>query len=145
MKFYSSVRIDLRRTESSKQGAEVIGSRVRARIVKNKVASPFRVAEFDIMFNQGISKMGDMLELGVASGVVKKSGAFYSYGDTRLGQGRENAKDFLSQHPEIADSIESRVRGQSPSLGEDEHQAQNEKLTLPEMPINSVLETEDES
>ena len=97
------------------------------------------------MFNQGISKMGDMLELGVASGVVKKSGAFYSYGDTRLGQGRENAKDFLSQHPEIADSIESRVRGQSPSLGEDEQQAQNEKLTLPEVPINSVLETEDES
>ena len=145
LKFYSSVRIDLRRTESIKQGAEVIGSRVRARIVKNKVASPFRVAEFDIMFNQGISKMGDMLELGVASGVVKKSGAFYSYGDTRLGQGRENAKDFLSQHPEIADSIESRVRGQSPSLGEDEQQAQNEKLTLPEVPINSVLETEDES
>ena len=145
LKFYSSVRIDLRRTESIKQGAEVIGSRVRARIVKNKVASPFRVAEFDIMFNQGISKMGDMLELGVASGVVKKSGAFYSYGDTRLGQGRENAKDFLSQHPEIADSIESRVRGQSPSLGEDEQQAQNEKLPLPEVPINSVLETEDES
>ena len=145
LKFYSSVRIDLRRTESIKQGAEVIGSRVRARIVKNKVASPFRVAEFDIMFNQGISKMGDMLELGVASGVVKKSGAFYSYGDTRLGQGRENAKDFLSQHPEIADSIESRVRGQSPSLGEDEQQAQNEKLPLPEVPINSVLETKDES
>ena len=83
LKFYSSVRIDLRRTESIKQGSEVIGSRVRARIVKNKVAAPFRVAEFDIMFNQGISKMGDMLELGVAAGVVKKSGAFYSYGDTR--------------------------------------------------------------
>jgi recombination protein RecA len=98
LKFYSSVRIDLRRTESIKQGSEVIGSRVRARIVKNKVAAPFRVAEFDIMFNQGISKMGDMLELGVAAGVVKKSGAFYSYGDTRLGQGRENSKDFLSPH-----------------------------------------------
>ena len=145
LKFYSSVRIDLRRTESIKQGSEVIGSRVRARIVKNKVAAPFRVAEFDIMFNQGISKMGDMLELGVASGVVKKSGAFYSYGDTRLGQGRENAKDFLSQHPEIADSIESRVRGESPSLGEDEQQSRDEKLPLAEFPINSVPETEDES
>jgi len=145
LKFYSSVRIDLRRTESIKQGSEVIGSRVRARIVKNKVAAPFRVAEFDIMFNQGISKMGDMLELGVAAGVVKKSGAFYSYGETRLGQGRENAKDFLSQHPEIADSIESRVRGQAPSLGEDEHQSPDEKLPLPEVPINSVLDTRDES
>ena len=145
LKFYSSVRIDLRRTESIKQGSEVIGSRVRARIVKNKVAAPFRVAEFDIMFNQGISKMGDMLELGVASGVVKKSGAFYSYGDTRLGQGRENAKDFLSQHPEIADSIESRVRGESPSLGEDEQQSRDENLPLAEVPINSVPETEDES
>ena len=145
LKFYSSVRIDMRRTESIKQGSEVIGSRVRARIVKNKVASPFRVAEFDIMFNQGISKMGDMLELGVAAGVVKKSGAFYSYGETRLGQGRENAKDFLSQHPEIADSIESRVRGQAPSLGEDEQQSPDEKLPLPEDPINSVLDTRDES
>ena len=145
LKFYSSVRIDLRRTESIKQGSEVIGSRVRARIVKNKVAAPFRVAEFDIMFNQGISKMGDMLELGVAAGVVKKSGAFYSYGETRLGQGRENAKDFLSQHPEIADSIESRVRGQAPSLGEDEQQSPDEKLPLPEVPINSVLDTRDES
>jgi len=118
LKFYSSVRIDLRRVESIKQGTEIIGSRVRARIVKNKVAPPFRVAEFDIMFNQGISKTGDMLELGVAAGIVKKSGAFYSYGETRLGQGRENSKEFLTQHPEIAQSIEARVRGESPSLGE---------------------------
>ena len=145
LKFYSSVRIDLRRTESIKQGSEVIGSRVRARIVKNKVAAPFRVAEFDIMFNQGISKMGDMLELGVAAGVVKKSGAFYSYGDTRLGQGRENSKDFLSQHPEIADSIESRVRGQSPSLGDEEKQSSDDNLPLSEVPINSVQDTSDES
>ena len=118
LKFYSSVRIDLRRVESIKQGTEIIGSRVRARIVKNKVAPPFRVAEFDIMFNQGISKTGDMLELGVAAGIVKKSGAFYSYGETRLGQGRENSKEFLAQHPEIAQSIEARVRGETPSLGE---------------------------
>jgi recombination protein RecA len=115
LKFYSSVRIDLRRVESIKQGAEVIGNRVRARIVKNKIAAPFRVAEFDIMFNQGISRTGDLLELGAAQGIIKKSGAFYSYGDTRLGQGRENSKDFLAQHPEIADSVEARIRGQSPS------------------------------
>ena len=110
LKFYSSVRVDLRRVESIKQGAEVMGHRVRARIVKNKVAAPFRVAEFDIMFNLGISKMGDILEIGVEQGVVKKSGAFYSYGETKLGQGRENSKDFLIQHPEIAESIEGRLR-----------------------------------
>ena len=115
LKFYSSVRIDLRRIESIKQGSEIVGNRVRARIVKNKMAAPFRVAEFDIMFNKGISRMGDLLELGAAEGIIKKAGAFYSYGDTKLGQGRENSKDFLTQHPEIADSIESRIRGQSPS------------------------------
>ena len=145
LKFYSSVRIDLRRTESIKQGSEIIGSRVRARVVKNKVASPFKVAEFDIMFNQGISKMGDMIELGVASGVVKKAGAFYSYGDTRLGQGRENAKDFLSQHPEIAQSIESRVRGELPSLGEDGVQSPGDNWPLPEDSANSTLESGNES
>lgn len=110
LKFYSSVRIDLRRVESIKQGSEVIGNRVRARIVKNKIAAPFRVAEFDIMFNQGISRMGDLLELGTTQGIIKKSGAFYSYGETRLGQGRENSKEFLTQHPEIADSVEARIR-----------------------------------
>ena len=115
LKFYSSVRIDLRRIESIKQGSEITGNRVRARVVKNKVAPPFRVAEFDIMFNQGISKMGDLLELGTLQGVVKKAGAFYSYGETRLGQGRENSKEFLTQHPEIADSIESRIRDHPPS------------------------------
>jgi recombination protein RecA len=114
LKFYSSVRIDLRRVESIKQGSEVVGNRVRARIVKNKVAAPFRVAEFDIMFNQGISKMGDLLELGVSQDILKKAGAFYSYGETRLGQGRENSKEFLIQHPEIADSIEARIRGWDP-------------------------------
>jgi len=121
LKFYSSVRIDLRRTESIKQGSDIIGSRVRARVVKNKIAAPFRVTEFDIMFNKGISKMGDLLELGVNEGILKKAGAFYSYGDTRLGQGRENSKDFLSQHPEIAESIEARVRAKlSPQMEEAE-------------------------
>ncbi len=133
LKFYSSVRIDLRRVESIKQGSEVTGNRVRARIVKNKVAAPFRVAEFDIMFNQGISKMGDLLELGASRGIVKKSGAFYSYGETRLGQGRENAKDFLLHHPEIAASVENRIRanddattpGPDPELGDDDNPAIN--------------------
>ncbi len=111
LKFYSSVRIDLRRSESLKQGSEIIGNRVRARIVKNKVAAPFRVAEFDIMFNHGISKMGDLLDIGVSRGIVKKAGSFYSYGDTRLGQGRENSKNFLTEHSEISDVIEGLIRG----------------------------------
>ena len=114
LKFYSSVRIDLRRVESIKQGSEVTGNRVRARVVKNKVAAPFRVAEFDIMFGLGISKMGDILDLGAAQGILKKAGAFYSYGETRLGQGRENSKEFLTQHPEIAASVEARIRGMEP-------------------------------
>ena len=118
LKFYSSVRIDLRRVESIKQGPEVTGNRVRARIVKNKVAAPFRVAEFDIMFNQGISKMGDLLEIGSTQGIIKKSGSFYSYGETRLGQVRENSKEFLEQHPEIAASVEGRIRGGANSEGE---------------------------
>ena len=122
LKFYSSVRIDLRRVESIKQGAEVMGNRVRARIVKNKVAAPFRVAEFDIMFNLGISKMGDILEIGVDQGLIKKSGAFYSYGETKLGQGRENSKEFLTQHPEIAASVEGRLRSPSDEA-EAAHQA----------------------
>jgi recombination protein RecA len=114
LKFYSSVRIDLRRIESLKQGSEIVGNRVKARIVKNKVAAPFRVAEFDIMFNHGISKVGDLLDLGVDRGIIKKSGAFYSLGETRLGQGRENSKEFLIEHSEVARSIEAQIRGTSP-------------------------------
>ena len=116
LKFYSSVRIDIRRIDSIKQGAIVAGNRVRTRIVKNKVAPPFRVAEFDIMFNQGISKEGDLVDLGVEMGMVKKNGAFFSFGETRLGQGRENAKQFLRQHPEIATEVESHIRGDSGSV-----------------------------
>ncbi|MBM03847.1 MAG: recombinase RecA [Chloroflexi bacterium] len=110
LKFYSSVRIDLRRIESLKQGTDVVGNRVRAKIVKNKVAPPFRLAEFDIMFNEGISKTGDLLDLGTDSKIINKSGAFYSYGDTKLGQGRENCKIFLKNNPEIAKEIESLVK-----------------------------------
>ena len=110
LKFYSSVRIDLRRGESIKQGTEMIGTRVKARVVKNKVAAPFRSAEFDIMFNHGISREGNLVDLGVASGVIKKAGAFFTYGDTKLGQGRENAKDYLRQHPDLAAQLEGTIR-----------------------------------
>jgi recombination protein RecA len=110
LKFYSSVRIDLRRLESIKQGSEIVGSRVRARVVKNKVAPPFRVAEFDIMFNEGISREADLVELGSEMGFVKKSGSFYSFQDTRLGQGRENAKAFLKEHPDTAGLIEDLIK-----------------------------------
>ena len=110
LKFYSSVRIDLRRSETIKQGEVAVGNRVKARIVKNKVAPPFRTAEFDIMFDHGISREGDLIDLGVEMGLIKKSGAFFSWGDTRLGQGRENAKNFLIQKPEITKEIEQKVR-----------------------------------
>ena len=110
LKFYSSVRIDLRRSETIKQGEVAVGNRVKARIVKNKVAAPFRTAEFDIMFDHGISREGDLLDLGVEMGLIKKTGAFFSWGDTRLGQGRENAKNFLIQKPEITREIEQKVR-----------------------------------
>jgi len=110
LKFYSSIRIDLRRSETIKQGNIATGSRIRAKVVKKKVAPPFRTAMFDIMFNHGISQEGNLIDLGVELGLIKKAGAFFSYGDTRLGQGRENAKQFLSQHPEQAQEIEQQIR-----------------------------------
>jgi recombination protein RecA len=110
LKFYSSVRIDVRRIDSIKQGTEVVGNRVRAKVVKNKVAPPFRQAEFDIMYGQGISKEGSLLDLGVEEGIVQKSGAWYTYGEERLGQGREAAKDFLRERIELREEIESTIR-----------------------------------
>ena len=110
LKFYSSVRIDLRRVDTIKQGNEAVGNHVRARVVKNKVAPPFRTAEFDIMFSHGISREGDILDLGVKLELVTKSGAFFSYGDIRLGQGRENAKQYLADNPELAGEIEQKIR-----------------------------------
>jgi len=110
LKFYSSVRIDLRRTDSIKQGNQITGSHVRAKVVKNKVAPPFRTAEFDIMFDHGISHEGEIIDLGVEQGLVTKSGAFFSYGDIRLGQGRENAKNYLSQNTELVKEIEQKIR-----------------------------------
>jgi recombination protein RecA len=110
LKFYSSVRIDLRRIESISHGDVVVGNVVRAKVVKNKVAPPFRTAQFDIMFDHGISKEGNLIDLGVDMGIIKKTGAFFSFGDTRLGQGRENAKQFLSQNTELAGEIEQQIR-----------------------------------
>ena len=111
LKFYASVRLDVRRIESIKQADAVIGNRTRVTVKKNKVAPPFRVAEFDIMYNEGISTVGDLLDLGVAEEVVAKRGAFFSYGELRLGQGRENAKSFLAENPQIAAEIDTLVRG----------------------------------
>ena len=111
LKYYSSVRIDVRRIEGLKDSTGAfIGNRTRAKIVKNKVAPPFREAEFDIMFGEGISKIGEILDLGVKLGVVQKSGAWFNYGEMRLGQGRDNAKQFLKDHPEVSDEIEKIVR-----------------------------------
>ncbi len=110
LKFYASVRLDIRRVETIKSGQESIGNRVRVKVVKNKVAPPFRVAEFDVMYGEGISKEGGLLDVGVAMGVVDKTGAWFTFGETRLGQGREAAKDFLRQNAPIAAEIESRIR-----------------------------------
>ncbi|MEJ7697836.1 MAG: DNA recombination/repair protein RecA [Candidatus Limnocylindrales bacterium] len=111
LKFYASVRLDIRRIETIKTGTESVGNRARVKVVKNKVAAPFRVAEFDIMYGEGISKEGGLLDVGVAMDVVSKSGAWFNFGETRLGQGREASKDFLKISPEIAADIDRRIRG----------------------------------
>ena len=113
LKFYASIRLDMRRIESIKVGSEVVGNRVRVRVVKNKVAAPFKVAEFDIMYDEGISKVGDILDLGVQFDEIEKRGSYYSYGETRLGQGRENAKDYLRANPEMAEAVELSIRKQA--------------------------------
>ncbi len=110
LKFYASVRLDIRRIQSIKQGTEVIGNRTRVTVKKNKVAPPFRQAEFDIMYNEGISTSGDILDLGVEHNIIDKRGSFYSYGDIRLGQGRENSKSFLDEETTLAREIENKVR-----------------------------------
>ncbi|NMA99923.1 MAG: recombinase RecA [Firmicutes bacterium] len=110
LKFYASVRLDIRRIETLKQGNDPVGNRTRVRVLKNKVAPPFKEAEFDIMYGEGISRHGDVLDLAADLDIVNKSGAWYSYGDLRLGQGRENAKAFLREHPDLTDEIELKVR-----------------------------------
>ncbi len=115
LKFYASVRLDVRRIQAIKQGQDVIGSRTRVKVVKNKVAPPFRSAEFDIMYNEGISKAGDLLDLATEMEIVSKRGSFFNYGDIRLGQGRENAKDYLRQNQMLSSEIEAAVRQQAAS------------------------------
>lgn len=126
LKFYSSIRVDLRRIESIKQGTEIMGSRIRAKVVKNKMAPPFRQAEFDIMFSQGISKAGDLIDLGTTMGILQKAGANYSFEGTKLGQGRENAKEFLLKTPLVMDELERKVRSTHEN---------NSKIPTPSEPI----------
>jgi recombination protein RecA len=116
LKFYASVRLDIRRIETLKTGTDAVGSRTRVKVVKNKVASPFRLAEFDIMYNEGISREGGLLDVGIAAGVLTKTGAWFNYGDTRLGQGRENARDFLKANAETATKIEDDIRTKVSSI-----------------------------
>lgn len=126
LKFYSSVRLDVRRTESLKQGGEIVGNHVRVKVVKNKIAPPFREAEFDIMFGQGISREGDVLDLAVNAGIVNKSGAWYAYGGDKIGQGRENAKTYIHENPAFFDMLEAKVRDFYFTQPEDEDAAVQE-------------------
>lgn len=126
LKFYSSVRIDVRRTESLKQGGEIVGNHVRVKVVKNKIAPPFREAEFDIMFGQGISREGDVLDLAVNAGIVNKSGAWYAYEGDKIGQGRENAKTYIHENPAFFDMLEAKVRDFYFTQPEDEDAAVQE-------------------
>lgn len=126
LKFYSSVRLDVRRTESLKQGGEMVGNHVRVKVVKNKIAPPFREAEFDIMFGQGISREGDVLDLAVNAGIVNKSGAWYAYEGDKIGQGRENAKTYIHENPAFFDMLEAKVRDFYFTQPEDEDAAVQE-------------------
>jgi recombination protein RecA len=110
LKFYSSIRIDIRKTTQIKEGTDVIGNLTKVKVVKNKVAPPFKQAEFDIVYGEGISRTGDLLDLGVTQGLVDKSGSWYSYQDERIGQGRENAKKFLKEHPQMMEEIDRKLR-----------------------------------
>ena len=132
LKFYSSIRLDVRRIEALKQGGEMVGNRTRIKVVKNKVAPPFREAEFDIMFGKGISKEGDVLDLAASVGIVQKSGAWFAYGGDKIGQGRENAKAYLREHPEIMDEIEHKVRVAYGLIKEEVPEGTEETAAVPE-------------
>ncbi len=129
LKFYASVRLDIRRIGAIKDKDEVVGSQTRVKVVKNKVAPPFKVVEFDIMYGEGISKTGELLDLGVKAGVVEKSGSWFSYQDQRIGQGRENAKQFLRDNPEIAGTIEAAIRGSAGLVVGDEIDPETGEIT----------------
>ena len=132
LKFYSSIRLDVRRIEALKQGGEMVGNRTRIKVVKNKVAPPFREAEFDIMFGKGISREGDVLDLAASVGIVQKSGAWFAYGGDKIGQGRENAKAYLREHPEIMDEIEHKVRVAYGLIKEEAPEGTEETAAVPE-------------
>ena len=137
LKFYASVRLDVRRIDTLRQGGEIVGNRTRVKIVKNKVAPPFKEAEFDIVFGKGISKVGDILDLAVANDIVDKSGAWYAYNGNKIGQGRENAKTYLSEHPEIMEELEQKIRahyhiGAEGDVEENEEAATAEGVTKEE-------------
>ena len=132
LKFYSSIRLDVRRIEALKQGGEMVGNRTRIKVVKNKVAPPFREAEFDIMFGKGISKEGDVLDLAASVGIVQKSGAWFAYGGDKIGQGRENAEAYLREHPEIMDEIEHKVRVAYGLIKEEAPEGTEETAAVPE-------------
>ena len=134
LKFYSSVRLDIRRIESIKDGVEVVGNRTRVKVVKNKCAPPFKQAEFDIMYGKGISREGSLLDIGVDLGLVKKSGAWYTYDGEQLGQGRENAKLFLLEHPEVMVEISERIRSQL-GIGANDQPAADVMTPADEVPI----------
>jgi recombination protein RecA len=119
LKFYASVRLDIRRTGSVKQRDEIIGNNTRVKVVKNKVAPPFREVEFDIMYGEGISKLGEIIDLGVKAGVIEKSGSWFSFGSERIGQGRDNVREFLKGHPDVAAEIERAVRGAGAKIEEE--------------------------
>tara|TARA_B100000678_G_scaffold127879_1_gene107084 strand:- start:382 stop:849 length:468 start_codon:yes stop_codon:yes gene_type:complete len=119
LKFYASVRLDIRRTGQIKDRDEVIGNATRVKVVKNKVAPPFKQVEFDIMYGEGISKIGEILDLGVKAGVVEKSGSWFSYDSVRIGQGRENAKNFLRENPEMCAKLEAAIRGKTDEVAEE--------------------------
>ena len=129
LKFYSSVRLDIRRIASIKQSDEVVGNRVRVKVVKNKVSSPFREAEFDIMFGDGISKQGDVLDFAVTKGIVNKSGSWFSYGEERLGQGRESVKEFLTQNEDIFNEIDSKLRALLKTSNDEKEKASDKKAS----------------
>jgi len=129
LKFYASVRLDIRRTDTIKQGQDAVGNRTRVRVVKNKVAPPFKTAEFDIMYSEGISREGGLIDLGLEMGLVKKSGAWFTVGDIRLGQGRENAKEFLRQNTDVAGAIDEQIRGNMVSFKGGELEATEEETS----------------
>jgi len=118
LKFYASVRLDIRRTGAIKDRDEVVGNSTRVKVVKNKVAPPFKQVEFDIMYGEGISKVGELIDLGVKAGFVEKSGAWFSYDSIRIGQGRENSKTYLRENPEVAAKLEAAIRGKSEDVGD---------------------------